>query len=129
MLLFVRVECFKYCQHFSGHHSSCIEYQRTKKYIVMRNLLLISQAMNVQWSVMMNQNFFHPHPVDGIMFTITTLYMEFVGGQEFWSRKKPYPFGCLRPDYKVIQFLPCLLLEQIDILITIAETCRNGYAA
>lgn len=83
----------------------------------MRNYLFSSQAVNVQWSVMINQNFIHPHPVDGLMFTITTLYLEFVGGQEFWSRKEFFPFLCLRSgryeccdvdneDYNTLLFKP-----------------------
>ena len=31
-------------------------------------------------------------------------------------------------DYKAIQFLPCLLLEQSDFVIMIAEVCRNSDA-
>lgn len=44
----------------------------------------------------MNHDCLHPHPADGITFTFTIPHMEFVGGQEFWSREEPDPSGCLR---------------------------------
>lgn len=86
----------------------------------MRNHLS-SEAMNVQWSVMMTHNFFHPHPVHGTGH-ITTLYMEFVGMQEFWSRKKLNPYLCLKSgrcehcdvdneDYNTLVFKSRLCLE------------------
>lgn len=49
--------------------------------------------LSKQGSVVMNHDCLHPHPADGIKFTFTVLHMEFVGGQEFWSREEP---GCLR---------------------------------